>query len=229
MKRASLIAIPILTGLIVGTTAAAVLYVRQAAQPPNWYEQQSTEATADLNPDAVRSRVLRRMTVTDNNEVETTIQGEELAVLVEEAIASHPGYGQWLEKTRDFQTTIEDGRFKTGVMVNLDEVKEYLGDQEREWLEQATALIPGLEDRSIYIGLEGRPRVEDGQLWLDRDTLITIGNMRLSPDVIARQFGLDPAVLNEGIRLNLNVDGVDINTINLDGDRAIVRGVFQQS
>ncbi|MBW4654226.1 MAG: hypothetical protein KME20_14495 [Kaiparowitsia implicata GSE-PSE-MK54-09C] len=202
----------VIIGSVVGGVAAATMSVHQASQVPDWYAE---TAPADV-PEPERS-------------VESSLPADAVAL-------SSAELQEWVEGTvansspelrrtaEQLNTRIEDGRLKTGTVVNLSELPiDQLRGRERELVERAVNLVPGLSNRDVFVGLEGSPSIENGQLSLDRDMVVKVGNLSLPLSVVAQQLGLSLSELEQRINQELQAKGVDIGSVEVVGDRLVIR------
>ncbi len=202
----------VVIGSVVGGVAAATVSVHQASQVPDWYADTLSADVPELEQSVESS--LPTDTV--------TLSSTQLQEWVEGAIANS---SPELQRTAEqFNTRIEDGRLKTGTVVNLSELPiDQLQGRERELVERAVNLVPGLSNREVFVGLEGSPSIEDGQLSLNQDMVVKVGNLSLPLSVVAQQLGLSLSELEQRINQELQAKGVDIGSVEVVGDRLVIR------
>lgn len=212
-----------------GTLAAISLSWQQATQLPEWYDSQKQATNLDATESAItRDRIIRGITTTSRSGI-TRINGElnatDINQLVVGAIATNPSYRPVLEGTRDINTTIENGQVQSGAVVNLSEIPtEQLNPTERALLERLSQTFPALADREIYIGIEGQPSFEQGRLLLSEDTVIRVGDLRLTLNQLQSLFGVSREQIEQQINQKLQQEGLDLSTVEFQGDSAVVRG-----
>lgn len=229
MKKVGFIVFAILLGISLGTLAAISLSWQQATQLPEWYGSQKQATSLDATDNAIaRDRIIQGITTTSSSGI-TRIDGElsatDINQLVVGAIATTPNYRPVLEGTRDINTTIQDGQVQSGAVVNLSEIPtEQLNPTEQALLEQLSRTFPALADREIYIGLEGQPSFEQGRLLLSEDTVVRVGDLRLTLNQLQSLFGVSREQIEQQINQKLQQEGLDLSTVEFQGDRAVVRG-----
>ena len=126
---------------------------------------------------------------------------------------------------KSVHTAVENNTLKTGAVVDLKELKNSnLGSQEKAFLEQATQRIPGLGDRKVYIGIEGKPRVQDGKMQFDDQMRVHVGNLSLTVAELADRLGVPPEKVKERLKLELQLQNLNVNDIELQNGTAILRG-----
>ncbi|NJN56365.1 MAG: hypothetical protein HC879_02165 [Leptolyngbyaceae cyanobacterium SL_5_9] len=228
VKKVGLIVFAILLGVSLGTLAAISLSWKRATQLPEWYTSQKQAASLDATENAIaRDRIIRELTTTSGGT--TRINGElsatEVNQLVVGAIATNPSYGPVLEGTRDVNTTIQNGQVQSGVVVNLSEIPtEQLNPAEQALLERISRTFPALTDREIYVGLEGSPSFEQGRLLLSEDTVVRIGDLRLTLNQLQNLFGISREQIEQQINQKLQQEGLDLSSVEFQGDRAVIQG-----
>ena len=125
-------------------------------------------------------------------------------------------------------TTVQDGTVSSGAVVNLGElsVDQLPADQQRA-IAKLVNTFPQLSQRKVYIGLEGRPTVKNGQVQLDDSTRIKLGDLSLTPAELADRLGVSEEQVRQQIELQLQVSGMTVNDVQWQGDRAVVSGSIE--
>ncbi|MBD2070425.1 hypothetical protein H6F93_23420 [Leptolyngbya sp. FACHB-671] len=229
MKKVGFIVFAILLGVGLGALAAISLSWQQATQLPEWYDSQKQATNLDATESTIaRDRIIRGITTTSSSGI-TRIDGElnatDINQLVVGAIATNPNYRPVLEGTRDINTTIQNGQVQSGAVVNLSEIPtEQLNPTERALLERLSQTFPALADREIYLGIEGQPSFEQGRLLLSEDTVIRVGDLRLTLDQLQSLFGVSREQIEQQINQKLQQEGLDLSIVEFQGDSAVVRG-----
>lgn len=225
-----------IAALIGGAVAIAFYFWNQATKLPEWYtNQEATNQAALSDVGEIRSvsEIVDAKLQAGNADVrqinaggyEVTFNQEEFNQLVVSAIADNPSSRPILENAKGFNTTIEDSRLESGMIINMSEVPvERLGAGEREILQRAITTFPALANQEVYVGIEGRPRMEDGQLKFDDVTEVKLGNLSLTLAELSRQLGISQEQIEERINLQLQLGRLNADEIEFAGDRALVRG-----
>ena len=221
--------------LIFGGGAFLLYYWRQATHLPNWYapsadlpsELQDAE-TIDAEKEVLVSRIrtdIAEQAVVDqanpleNQPAEVELTAEEFNTLV----AAEPIAQKVLPLTKGFNTTIDDDVLESGFVINLANLPvENLDRQGQAVLQQVMQTLPGLENQDLYIGIEGRPRIEQGQLRWDENTRFKVGGLSLSLDDVAQQLGLSPEQLQQLISLELG--DLNLSDVELSEQSVLIRG-----
>lgn len=150
---------------------------------------------------------------------------KELNQLVMEGLTQIPQARGILGATQSISTSIEGDRFKGGVVINpasLD--RQSLPARAQHALERALQVVPGLADRPLYLGVEGRPQVQGGRLVLGDDTRVQVGRINLTLADVARFTGFTPAQLNQAINRAIPTDQLRLEEIRFVDDQAILKG-----
>ncbi len=224
MKQAAILSLSVAVGLMIGAIAAL-------SNLPSHFQSSDTsstvpvakQGTAAASSPAPPKESLQ--SVIEMGQTSVELNGEQLNQLIVQAIAQHPSGQTLLERSQGFQTTIADGRLKTGVVIRLADLPlEQLNPEERAWIQQAISVVPGLANQQMFLGIEGNPIVQDGQLRLGEAVSVKVGGMSLPLSAIAQQFGLSPSDLEQGINQGLQAQGIEIRSIEIVGDRIRIGG-----
>ncbi|MGI8934276.1 MAG: hypothetical protein ACR2FS_09405 [Phormidesmis sp.] len=183
---------------------------------PDWYSKgeeplvvSSTESAAFADPNDV------------------VISAGELNRMVTDAIASQPAAAPILNAARGVNTSIEDGRIESGMVMNLSEIPlEALPTEGRQAVEQLTHTFPFLANREVYLGVEGSPAVVDGALSLN-DTHIKVGQLSLPIASVAKQLGLSQAEIEQQLDAVLAQQGLTPDDVQIVDGQLVIRGVAQ--
>lgn len=220
MKKQLIWLVGIAAGVAIGALAAAALSVRQVSQVPDWYATESPTVATMPSPTPLSPDGLERL-ITSGAPVE--LDGSQVNQIVTAAIAQSPE-GQALLQN-GFSTTVEDGKIKGGVVVNLSELPtEGLTEQERAMLDRVLAFVPTLGRRGVYLGIEGSPTVQNGKLQLDESMTVKVGNLSLPASVVASQLGLSLEEVESRINAEVAARGIDLQEVRVEGDRLIING-----
>jgi hypothetical protein len=220
MKKQLVWVVGILAGVAIGALAATALSMRQVSQVPDWYAPKSPAMTPPPDPTPLSPEAVERL-VTSGAPVE--LDGPQVNQIVAAAIAQTPEGQELLQN--GFSTTVEDGKIKGGVVVNLSELPtDSMTEQERAALDRVLAFVPALGRRGVYLGIEGSPTVQDGKLRLDENMTVKVGNLSLPLSVVASQLGLSLAELEERINAEVASRGLELRSVRVEGDRLIING-----
>ncbi|NDJ19617.1 hypothetical protein [Myxacorys almedinensis] len=158
-------------------------------------------------------------------DVEVQLNPQELNDVLVSKIAEQSQAKALPKSVKSVRTTVEADTLKTGAIVDMKALRESdLGTQEQTFLTEAAAKFPGLSDRKVYIGIEGKPRIQDGKVQFDDETRVRVGNLRLTIAEIAERFGVSPDQVKEQLALRLQFNNLHVKDIELLNGTAILRG-----
>lgn len=219
-------------GAIAGITLS--LWQR-ATQLPTWYTANpSTEPAESTVNSANAPQVAPQQDVTTkiNSAIQQTASGTPVKVeldqrevdsLVASALNRAAKQSTITKAVEQTKTTIQNGKLETGAVVNLSKLTaEQLSTSEREALAKVVKAFPAVSDRPFYIGIEGKPRLENGQIMLDESTRLRLGDLSFSLPEVAARLGIPPEKLQEQIRLQLG--NMQVKGAEMVGDRLVIRG-----
>jgi hypothetical protein len=225
--------------LLLGATVGIAFYFWQrATQLPAWYQAETKASTAMVLTNSEQAEQQRQAVL---NKVEAAVQqargGDPVEVQLDQQEINDLMRAEWSRSAatlkvapavEGIKTEIRNGKVESGAVVNLKKLpSDQLSQREQAILEQVLTVFPALGDRPLYVGIEGTPRVENGQLVLDESTRIRLGELRFSLSDVAGRLGIAPEQLQERINLELQLGGVRVQDVELVGDRLVIRGAAQ--
>lgn len=224
MKQAAVLSLSVAVGLMMGAIAAL-------SNLPSRFQISDTSSTVPLttqgatSPSSPAPPKESLQSVIEIGRTSVELNGEQLNQLIVQAITQHPAGQTLLERSQGFQTTIADGRLKTGAVIRLADLPlDQLNPEERAWIQQTISIVPGLANQQMFLGIEGNPAVQDGQLRLGDAVSVKVGGMSLPLSAIAQQFGLSSSDLEQVINQGLQAQGIEIRSIEIVGDRIRIGG-----
>lgn len=230
--------------MVLGSVGGVLFYFwQQATQLPSWYVNAapaSVTGETQLQGGNQSQRQQQRQTL--ETKLETKI-----ADRVDQAIGSGQPANLQLDSTevnslltseltrtataklgsaiKGVNTTIKNGTVESGAVVNLAEVPlDRLSAAERSTVTKMLTAFPSLSQRTIYIGIEGQPSVRDGQVRLDSNTRLRLGDLSFTPAEIAQRLGVSEDKVRQQLELQLKLGKLKVSDIELVGDRAVIRG-----
>jgi hypothetical protein len=220
-------------GAAVAGGAAAYTWQRVTAVP-TWYASSTTNSDLATHLSS-GSRLLptklatgEGVTYLGDRQVEITLTAAELNTVIQEELSQTPQSTALSQVTQGIKATIENDQLQAGVVVNPAEFPiQELPAEAQVAFQQALETMPMWDDREWYIGIVGRPSLENGQLRLSDDTHLQVGNMRLSLAEVARLTNLDPDQLNAQINLVLPATGLTLQDIEVVDGQVILRGTTE--
>jgi hypothetical protein len=99
-----------------------------------------------------------------------------------------------------------------------------MGKSEVPELTKVIKAFPILEDREVYISIEGRPILKNGQLRFDENSNIKVGNLSFTQAELSEKIGIPESKINQFTKLQFQVDKLKVNDIKLIDDKALLKG-----
>ena len=88
-------------------------------------------------------------------------------------------------------------------------------------VERVVSKFPQLKDQDIYIGIEGQPKLENGQLTLPNNSQVRIGNLTFTLSEVAQKLGVPRDRLQQS--LNLNIDELNLQDLQFKENEVILK------
>lgn len=153
-----------------------------------------------------------------------TVSSSELNSMVTDAIASRPYTAPILDAAKDITTAIKNDRIESGARINLSDLPlDALPAEGRQAVEQLTQTFPFLANRDVYVGVEGAPRIVDGELSLE-DTNVRFGQLRLPVGRVADQLGVSQGEIEQQISALLDQQGMSLSDVRVEDGRLVIVG-----
>lgn len=157
--------------------------------------------------------------------VEIELNNKEVNDLVMTTIAKQVESRQLQSAVPSIQTNIKEGKIETGAVVNLSSVpKNQLPKSETALVEKALKTFPFLENQKIYVGISGQPRIENGQVKLDQNTKIKLGDLSFSVSELAQRLNVPQEQLEQKLNRSLQLGSLKVNDIELIDNKVRLKG-----
>lgn len=158
---------------------------------------------------------------------DVVITEDELNTMVTEAIAAQPYTAPILDIAKTVNTSIEDDRIKSGMVMNLTDIPlEGLPAEGRQAIEQMRQTFPFLADRDVYLGVEGSPTIKEGAFSLD-DSHIQFGPLKLPVANVASQLGVSQTDIEQQISALLEQQGLTPADIQVIDGELVISGLAE--
>lgn len=222
--------------LLVLSGFLAYYYWQKATTLPDWYREDLAGKTVENESSIetprnreIESQILAQINSSKSSqksgEFEVEIAPEDLSELLVQKLAQNSTSKQLLESSRAIKTQIKGERLEVGGIVNTADLqKASLPENYRALLGRALETFPQLEERDIYLGIEGIPQVKNGQLLLLKEGRIKLGNLSFPIEEIGQNLGLPPGQIQQYLEVRL--DRLNIRDLRLD-ERGITVKVSQ--
>lgn len=225
--------------ILAGTGLSSWFAITQVTQLPDWYTHtpSTTGNTQALTGADLVSPVKAQQLKTDllqsvedqltrppsdvqaGAAAEVSLTPDQVNQWIAASLAANPNLKPLHSAIEGLQTNIDQGILRTGLVVNTADLDtQKLPLSTRQAIEPILAKAPFLKQRELYIGIEGVPQLEAGQLRFDDQTKLVIGNMIVPASKLSQQFGISPDALNTTIPIRLGplkVESAGIRDRNL--------------
>ncbi|MBE9068886.1 hypothetical protein IQ260_19770 [Leptolyngbya cf. ectocarpi LEGE 11479] len=183
----------------------------------------SPDSLADRAPIAEQLSNLTR--IDENGQITVALDELQLTQLMHEALLSQPQVAQIFAHAQSLSTTLDSDLIETGAVLNLSEIPiEGLPTELQTALTQLTSAAPMLAERDIYIGLVARPQVQDGQVYLDQDLKLKLGQFTLPVADVAGHLGLSTHDIEQRLNAVLTQQGFTLDAIEVIDERLVITG-----
>lgn len=230
MKRIAVIFLLITTGVISGI----YYYWRQATNIPDWYtsqEMKNNSINIIAKKDSQQARNIEtevtaiKQPLGSSKNVELQLSEKDLNNILASEIAKINNSSKIAEAVKAVKTNIKEGKIEGGAVVNISEIPTaHLRESETAAITRAFKVFPGLENREIYIGIEGKPTIENGQLKFDDNTRIKIGKLSFTQAELSEKLGIPESQIRQFTKIELQVGKLQVNDIELNDGKALLKG-----
>ncbi|MEO0968208.1 MAG: hypothetical protein AAFX80_07660 [Cyanobacteria bacterium J06639_18] len=227
----------VLVAVTIGTGAVAFFFLQQATYLPSWYQNQATntgtsktyssQTGANQDRNKLESEeILERISQSlnnPNNPGEAKIDSQELNTLIETGLASTPN-SELKKAVKATNTEISEGKILSGAVIDLNQVPiDKLPSKAQNSIEKLIDTIPGLKERPLYIGVEGKPAVRDRKVILGDTTRVKLGNISMTIPELSQRLGIPEEKLNQQLsKLVLQLPS-ELEDAEIVGDRLVLR------
>ncbi len=188
---------------------------------PDWYSARSDQPVVILSEADAEPLPL------EVSPGDVVISAGELNQMVTEAIAQQPYTAPLLNVAKGINTSIEDDRIESGMVMNLGDVPlEALPLEGQQAVENLTRTFPFLANRDVYLGIEGSPKIVDGALSLE-NTHVKLGQLSLPVANVASQLGLSQTDIEQQIEAALSQQGLTPDDIQIVNGQLVITGLPQ--
>ena len=232
--------------ILLGTGGAGIAYYfwTQATTLPSWFRGQSSDPTSfvqpsQLTPPSTDSTLAIASTKQKiQQKVETAIQDQGISKIPEGVAVSlnAQDFNQLVQaeisnqlQSRKIapvlphiQANLENNNLELGTVINPAKLKTLdLPRRQQAMVAIVVSKFPQLKDQDIYIGIEGQPKLKNGQLTLPNNSQVRIGNLTFTLSEVAQRLGVDPTRLQQS--LNLNVDELNLQDLQFKDNEVILK------
>jgi hypothetical protein len=210
--------------LALGAIAGAGLgyyFWRQATQIPAWFEAETSTPSMAPPADFLREKISQEMAQKNDSDrqepVRVTLTEKELGQVLQGEV----GRQLKMESVPRLQTQIRGETLEVGTVLDPQMLNNaQLPPGQQRIVDQILPLLPS-QNQPFYIGLEGAPQLEAGQLIMTENSRIKIGELSFGVGDMAQRLNIPPDKLNQLLQVNLdelNLQGLKIEngTVQLE-------------
>lgn len=211
---------------------------QQVTHLPDWYTRDLTPGTvpSTLLPSQVdesaeietlafglQQKVDRVLSTTPTQSPQVQLTAQEFNQFVVTSLPTQARSSQVMAAVQAMNTEIESGQLKTGIVIDTSAFPlEQLPSEYRAMVKGLLQSFPALQDKEIYVGVEGKPRLQDGKVVLGEDARLVMGNIRFSYADIRDRINLPPDLLDKTV--NLQLGQLQIKDLNFQDRSVILKG-----
>ncbi|MBV6624130.1 MAG: hypothetical protein KI793_14525 [Rivularia sp. (in: Bacteria)] len=217
--------------LISGCVGIATFVVwQQATQLPEWYIQSSakekvispTKPVKTVNAQAVLRKVSNNLTAKNTGEVE--LDAEEVNSLIISSIEKKDNTKKFATAIKGTNTKIQNGIISVGAVVETSSIPlQNLSGRNKTKIIQLLQRLPG-KDKSVYIGIEGKPSIRNQEFSFDDSTRVSLGYFSFPIAEVSQNIGIPQDSINRILSQELKKLPIKLESINVQGERVVIRG-----
>ncbi|UJB70540.1 hypothetical protein HRE53_05465 [Acaryochloris sp. 'Moss Beach'] len=214
---------------------------QQVTHLPDWYTRESTPETAPStllptqidDPAEIESlafglhqKVDRVLSTTASQTPEVQLTAQEFNQFVVTSLPAQARSPKVITSVKAMNTKIEAGQLQTGIVVDTSTLPlDQLPSEYQATVKGLLQSFPVLQDKEIYVGVEGKPQVQQGKVVLGEDARLVVGNVRFSYGDIRDRINLPTNLLDSPV--NLQLGQLQIKDLNFQDQTVILKGQAQ--
>lgn len=229
MKKFAFFFLLFLTGI------AAGLYVfwQRATHLPAWYTTNQPPAQAQQLTlgqmqrrlgSRIRDDIQTQRQTNPNGPVQIQLAEQDLNNLVASAVTTVAGGRKLPPAVKGLNTKVDQGKIEAGMVVNLSQLEQEITGEDRQIVAELVNRFPVLQNRELYVGLEGKPIVQNGEVQLDANSRVKVGELSFSLGEVADRLGVTPDTLTGQLNRYLQSQNVQLDDITVQNGNVVIRG-----
>ncbi|MBD2327480.1 hypothetical protein [Alkalinema sp. FACHB-956] len=223
MKRMVFIGLGLLGTMCSGL---AIAYQQATSLPAGYENPAQNPLPAPDTLQAAAQPIEQKLRSLNSENSSVSLSPAEVKVLVAATISQISQQVKASTAIKGVHTTLENQQLQAGAVVDLAELQQsQLSRQEKALLQDTIQRIPGFQDRQIYLGISGKPRIVHGQIQLDPETQVKVGNLSFSLQQIAQRVGVPPEQIQAQINRTLPQfpSEMSASSVEVENDRVVIR------
>ncbi len=122
-------------------------------------------------------------------------------------------------------TTIKEGKIETGTVVNLSQLPiSQTNSKQQAAVEKALTKLPFAKDQNVYVGLSGKPTIENGKLTLGNNPEVKIGNLSFTVAELANKLGVPQEKLAQKLNIAVEMGQLKVNDMEVKDNQLVLKG-----
>lgn len=189
--------------------AGAYYFWRQFTAVPDWYTAEmnvQSETTYNNSEDTKGDEQKPEENFSSSlDSGESLSKQQELDQIINRELSNNQRIQPFLKASQGVRTKVENNQLEIGTVIQPSAIsKDELEGSEKNILEQAMDSFPRFNQQQVYVGLSGNFEVDaNGELILDENTKVRIGNMHLSLAEASRRLGVNPEMVQQKLQENI--------------------------
>lgn len=186
-------------------------------------------SSAQVQPESVSTPIpianSLQQQANSQGEVQVKLNPKQVNTLFSSALQRKVEDSKLGQALKGVNTSVQNGQIESGAVINLAEVPiDQLSSGEQAFLGKLLNTFPELGQRSVYVGMQGKPVAEQGQVRLDDNTRLKLGNLSFTTAELAQRLGVSEEQIRQRIQLEVELGRLKANGVELEGDNVIIRG-----
>lgn len=186
---------------------------RQATQIPAWFEAETSTPSIAPPADFLREKIRQEMAQRNDGDrqkpVKVTLTEKELGQVLQGEV----GRQLKVESVPKLQTQIRGETLEVGTVLDPQMLNNaQLSPGQQRIVDRVLPLLPS-QNQPFYVGVEGTPQLQAGQLMMTENSRIKIGGLSFKAGDMAQRLNIPPEKLNQLLQVNLdelNLQGVQV-------------------
>lgn len=198
-----------------GLGGAGAYYLwKEFTAVPDWYATQTTENNIkeaqieeEKSEENISSSLEPKTSQNQSRETPPTQKAkqQELNQIINRQLSENQRVKPFLEASEGVRTRVDKNQLEMGTVIQPSAIsRDDIKSSEKEILERAMSSFPRLSQQKVYVGISGNFEVDDkGEVILNDNTKVRIGNMHLSLEEVSRRLGVSPETVKQKLQANL--------------------------
>lgn len=194
---------------------------RRVTQIPAWFEAETSTPAVAPPADFLQEKIRREVAQGNNGDRQKPIRVTLTAKELGQVLQGEVNRQLEVESVPQIQTQIRGEILEVGTVLDPQMLNNApLPPGQQRIVERVLPLLPS-QNQPFYVGIEGAPQLEAGQLIMTENSRIKIGELSFSVGDVAQRLNVPPEKLKQLLQVNLdqlNLQGLQIEngTVQLE-------------